>query len=265
MMHTSQYSFLNMQGQWQPLRIALLLVSCILFPATAWPAGSADGSPGPEDKIHISTPAGEILGLRESGVEVFRGVPYAAPPTGMLRWAEPREHPGWESPMEAYEFGPACPQRFNLLFADAGEQSEDCLYLNIWTVDSSAARRPVLVYVHGGAFQYGSGSQRIYDGSYLASRGVVVVTFNYRLGLLGFLAHPQLSAEGNEGSSGNYGLLDQLAVLQWVLDGATSGQAPLEEFEPEQRAELTRLTMAEAAQRTLEVMDAVIAKAEDRA
>lgn len=143
---------------------------------------------------------------------VYKGIPYAAPPVGALRWRPPQPLASWTEPREFVAFGPACPQ------PNADEElSEDCLTLNVWTpARVSEAKRPVMVFIHGGAFAMGSGSTRLYDGGPLAEQGVVLVTLNYRLGALGFLAHPLLSAESAAGVSGNYGLLDQQAALAWV-------------------------------------------------
>lgn len=143
---------------------------------------------------------------------IYRGIPYAAPPVKDLRWRPPQPALPWTRPRSCESFGPVCPQ-----MNCQEEMHEDCLYLNIWTPDQSpGAKLPVMVWIHGGAFITGSGSDEIYDGAALAQQGVVVVTFNYRLGVLGFLAHPALSAESPDNISGNYGLLDQVAALQWV-------------------------------------------------
>jgi para-nitrobenzyl esterase len=143
---------------------------------------------------------------------VYKGIPYAAPPVGTLRWRPPQPVAPWTEPRRFDAFGPACPQPE----AD-GETSEDCLTLNVWTPARTAdAKFPVMVFIHGGSFLTGSGSLPVYDGAPLAEAGVVVVTLNYRLGVLGFLAHPQLSAQSPQGVSGNYGLLDQQAALAWV-------------------------------------------------
>ncbi len=143
---------------------------------------------------------------------IYRGIPYAAPPLENLRWSPPRPATLWTEPRRCDTFGPACSQ----LNSDEA-MSEDCLYLNVWTPTQKAdPKLPVMVWIHGGAFVSGSGSDEIYDGRALSKYGVVVVTLNYRLGALGFLAHPSLSAESLENISGNYGLLDQVAALQWV-------------------------------------------------
>ena len=152
--------------------------------------------------------------VRGSGVPVvsFKGVPYAAPPVGRLRWRPPEEPASWDGIRDATDFGPECPQ-----LRPNGPTSEDCLSLNVWTPARSASDRlPVMVWIHGGGFFGGAGSRAAYDGERLARRGVVVVTLNYRVGALGFLAHPALSKESAHAVSGNYGLLDQIAALRWV-------------------------------------------------
>ncbi|MEZ5338466.1 MAG: carboxylesterase family protein [bacterium] len=192
----------------------------VLFSLTLLSISAAQA--GQETEPLVSTASGTLQGFMSGDVEVFLGVPFAQPPVGELRWREPQPLKSWEGIRTALEYGPACPQPANLLFADAGESSEDCLYLNIWTAGHSQRRQPVIVYLHGGAFIYGSGSQQAYDGAALAARGIVVVTLNYRLGALGFLAHPELSAQSPTHTSGNYGLLDQLAALRWVRDNISA-------------------------------------------
>lgn len=163
--------------------------------------------------------SGPISGTHRDGVWQYLGIPYAAPPVGEMRWREPQPVQAWEEVRPCNVYGPSCPQidddwRGQLA---AGKMSEDCLYLNVWTpAESPAERLPVMVWIHGGAFKSGSGSLPLYDGHNLAARGVVVVTINYRLGPFGFLAHPLLTEESPHGTSGNYGLLDQIAALQWV-------------------------------------------------
>lgn len=166
--------------------------------------------------------SGSISGLQEDGIWTYLGIPYAAPPVGELRWKEPQPVQAWEDVRPCTEYGPSCPQppwtyEFSQAEMAVGEQSEDCLYLNVWTpVQSPDERLPVMLWIHGGAFLLGSGSQTLYNGHNLAEKDVVVVTINYRLNTLGFMAHPMLSEESPNGVSGNYGLLDQIAALQWV-------------------------------------------------
>ncbi|MGH8674856.1 MAG: carboxylesterase/lipase family protein, partial [Burkholderiales bacterium] len=170
----------------------------------------------------VATKYGELLGERGRGVLVFRGIPYARPPVGALRYRPPQRLDPWTGVRDARAFGPAAPQYAGALASAlrflVGRTSEDCLYLNVWTPAADSGRRPVLVWIHGGAFIIGAGSQSLYDGSVLARRGdVVVVTINYRLGALGFLRLRELS-EGRIPATGNEGLLDQIAALEWVRD-----------------------------------------------
>jgi para-nitrobenzyl esterase len=180
----------------------------------------------------VKTSVGTISGVATGDGQVmsFKGIPYAAPPVGDLRWRAPRPAPRWKGVLNADRFGASCMQGPNNEFLPWTKEfmyvtpaSEDCLFLNIWTPKTaSAARLPVLVFIHGGAFTSGSGDVPVYDGEALARTGMVIVSINYRLGVLGFLAHPTLSSEPQHGattlhhSSGNYGLLDQIAALEWV-------------------------------------------------
>jgi para-nitrobenzyl esterase len=152
------------------------------------------------------------------GVRVFKGVPYAAAPVGPLRWREPQPAAQWQGVREADHFAPACMQAPRPGSREGlAPMSEDCLYLNVWTAAKSAGDRlPVMVYIHGGGLRNGASSEHELDGSNLAKKGVVVVTINYRLGAFGYLAHPELTRESAHHSSGNYGLLDQIAALRWV-------------------------------------------------
>jgi para-nitrobenzyl esterase len=161
---------------------------------------------------------GPIEGTREGNLTVYRGVPYARPPVGKLRWRPPMSPSPWQGLLRANAFRPACPQNGPVVPGmEIQPISEDCLYLNIWTPDSRpSAKLPVMVWLYGGNNTNGSGSARLYWGDRLANRGVLVVTFNYRLGALGLLAHPDLSKESSHGVSGNYLLLDQIALLHWV-------------------------------------------------
>jgi len=155
-----------------------------------------------------------------TGILVFRGIPYAAPPVGTLRWRPPRPAARWDGVRSARELAHNCMQGqpFGDINPFAAGVSEDCLYLNVWTssLDTRAPRRPVMVWIHGGGFFAGFGGEERHNGARLARKGAVVVTLNYRLGPLGFLAHPALAAESPRHATGNYGLLDQIAALQWV-------------------------------------------------
>jgi para-nitrobenzyl esterase len=174
----------------------------------------------------VHTENGFVAGIQCEGgdVIVFKGIPYAAPPVGDLRWRAPQPPLKWQGVRKAGEFCPACMQvqtgarnPWTEEFLSHDSLSEDCLFLNIWTpAKSGTDRLPVLVYIHGGAYTEGSGSVKVYDGEALAKKGIVVITINYRLGVLGFLAHPELSAENEDSVSGNYGLLDQIAALKWI-------------------------------------------------
>jgi len=145
-------------------------------------------------------------------VTVYKGIPYAAPPVGNQRWRAPQPAKHWGGVKAAQTFGPQCVCR-NLGSAPIAGVSEDCLYLNVWAPARARAERlPVLVWIHGGGFQAGSGSEPSVDGTMFAKQRVVVVTFNYRVGVFGFLAHPELTKESESGASGNYGLLDQMAA-----------------------------------------------------
>jgi para-nitrobenzyl esterase len=171
----------------------------------------------------IESTAGRLRGVVEpDGIRVFRGVPFARPPMGPLRFAPPQPAVPWAGVRSAETFGPVSWQSsIGLGFMGAGQQpqSEDCLYLNVWTPGLDG-RRPVMVWIHGGAFVLGAGSEPLYDGQRLAARGdVVVVTVNYRLGALGYLSHPALRDHAT-GATGNWGLLDQVAALRWVRDNA---------------------------------------------
>src|SRR4029453_9723585 len=166
-----------------------------------------------------------VSGTNES-IAVFKGIPFAAPPVGPARWRAPEPAPGWSGVRKADAFSPSCIQTivterkpWTYEFMTHGDISEDCLYLNVWTpATSTTARRPVFVYIYGGGNVEGSVPVPAYDGEGLASKGLVVVTFNYRVGVLGFFTHPELSKESPYHASGNYGLLDQIAAVKWVHD-----------------------------------------------
>jgi len=155
----------------------------------------------------------------DPSVRVFKGVPFAAPPVGDARWKEPQPVAAWAGVRKADEWGTRCMQgpTFGPLHTRDKQMGEDCLYLNVWTTAKSAkARQPVLLMFHGGGFAAGSASEPRTDGEWFAKQGIVVVEPNYRLGVFGFLAHPELTRESNGHGSGNYGMLDQVAALQWV-------------------------------------------------
>jgi para-nitrobenzyl esterase len=158
---------------------------------------------------------GMLQGAYENGLTVYKGVPFAEPPVGKLRWHAPEPPVKWEGVKQAAEFAPAPMQGGN----PSSGKSEDCLYLNIWTPAKSAKEQiPVFVWIYGGGFSFGSATEPIYNGEALAKKGVVFVSIAYRVGQLGFLAHPGLSAESPDKVSGNYGLLDMIAGLQWIQD-----------------------------------------------
>ena len=168
----------------------------------------------------IRVEGGLISGSTADGVRSYKGIPFAAPPVGELRWKPPQPVVAWAGVRECTEFGPQCPQapypQGSLFYSPPQRQSEDCLYLNVWTAAKAGEKRPVMIWIHGGALTRGSGSTRTYDGTAFAKKGVVLVTINYRLGPLGYLAHSELTAESPQRSSGNYGMLDQIAALKWV-------------------------------------------------
>ena len=164
-------------------------------------------------------PAGRLRGEAIDGLHIFRGVPYARAPVGWRRWRAPEAMPTWRGVREATQFGAACYQPVaragGIYGGERPRMSEDCLFLNIWA-PADARNAPVLVWIHGGSLTTGAGSEPLYDGARLAQHGIIVVSINYRLGALGYLAHPDLSAETREGVSGNYGLLDQIEALRWI-------------------------------------------------
>ncbi len=167
------------------------------------------------------TANGVVEGVYNSGISEFKGIPFGAPPLGDLRWREPQPVESWDGVRRTNGFGPRCMQFpiFGDMNFRSDEMSEDCLYLNVWTPDASEdAMLPVLVYFFGGGFVAGDGSEPRYDGESMARRGIVAVTVSYRLGVFGFFAHEELSAESGYGGSGNYGLLDQVAALRWVRE-----------------------------------------------
>ena len=190
------------------LRAISLLALLVALPMACWAQAPL-----------ATTAGGPVEGSNINGIDVFRGIPFAAPPLGALRWRAPQPGEKWTAVRPAIAAGPSCIQQPGVSLengGDPGRLDEDCLYLNVFSPRvERAARRPVLVWIHGGALVFGSGGLPIYDGSALASRDVVVVTINYRLGALGFFAHPALDRE-TPGGPVNFGLLDQIAALRWV-------------------------------------------------
>jgi para-nitrobenzyl esterase len=167
----------------------------------------------------VKTANGLLEGTTQKGLRIFQGIPFAAPPVGELRWKAPQPAPNWNGVKHVHGFGAQCMQRrvFNDMVFRAAGMSEDCLYLNVWTPAKSASERlPVLVYFYGGGFIAGDGSEPRYDGAAMARRGIVALTVNYRLGVFGFFAHPELTKESPQRASGNQGFLDQVAALRWV-------------------------------------------------
>lgn len=214
-------------------RTAALLLAGVAG-AVANVAVAADALPEP-----VRSASGYFTGTASGleGVRAFKGIPFAAPPVGTLRWQPAQPAARWQGVRAADRFGAACiqphqpartPNNRSVDLPDSPAMSEDCLFLNVWTPATTArAKLPVMVWIHGGAFTEGAGSTPLYDGSVLASKGVIVVTFNYRLGAFGFLAHPELTSESPHHASGNYALTDVLAALRWVRNNiATFGGDP---------------------------------------
>jgi para-nitrobenzyl esterase len=198
--------------------LAALAALCLAFPAAA------------QEAPVVRAPAGSVRGEAVGDLHIFRGIPYARPPVGQLRWQPPLQLSRWRGTRDATQFGPDCTQpqsrSGSIYAAERPSMSEDCLTLNIWA-PADAENAPVMVWIHGGSLTTGAGSDGITDGAAMARRGIVVVSINYRLGVLGYLAHPALSAESRRNISGNYGLLDQIAALEWVKRniGAFGGDA----------------------------------------
>ena len=186
--------------------ILALFINCLMLAAQTAP--------------QAKTQQGVVEGLTlPSGIKTYRGIPFAQPPVGTLRWREPQAPEKWSGVRKATEFGPNAMQKnvFGDMSFRAPKMSEDCLYLNVWTpAKKSSEKLPVLVYFYGGGFVAGDGSENRYDGESLAKKGIVTVTLNYRLGIFGFFSHPELTKESPNHASGNYGLLDQNAALLWV-------------------------------------------------
>ncbi len=191
------------------LLLALALPACSSTPDAT--------SPPPDGPVDITTDKGPVHGSLGDGARAFLGIPYAAPPVGPLRFLPPTEAPAWTTPRDGAQFGPKCPQLGVDGKSLAPETSEDCLYLNVWTPRADVKDAPVFVWIHGGGFTIGSGSNPLYNGESLAREtGAIIVTINYRLGPLGFLSHTAFAAEEGVATSPSPGLLDQQAALKWV-------------------------------------------------
>lgn len=194
------------------VRRASLLLIAVTLPLFA---ATTQGS----DTVRVD--GGQVAGATVEGVRVFKGIPFAAPPVGEWRWKPPQPVVPWNGVRQAVAFSPECaqtPYPAGSVYSrpTPAPMSEDCLYLNVWTTATANEKQPVMVWIHGGAWTRGAASLPTYDGAALAQMGVVFVSVNYRLGPLGFLAHPALSAESPQHASGNYGILDNVAALQWV-------------------------------------------------
>lgn len=204
-------------------RFTLASVLCLALAVSAAPAALAKST-----HPIVDTHNGKLAGVTDTATHIssFKGIPYAAPPVGSLRWRPPIPPASWKGVRNATQFGASCMQRLHGTFGPwtpeflvQNKVSEDCLYLNVWTPRlARTASLPVIVYIPGGGFVEGSGEVPIYNGAHLASTGLVIVTINYRLGAFGFLAYPGLTAESPHHSSGNYGILDQIAALRWVKE-----------------------------------------------
>ena len=203
----------------EPERLTLICLIGLLWLSSGvgFMAESVTGVPQNAPVVH--TQSGDVQGTTDHGVIAYKGIPYAGPPVGAMRWREPQPVAAWPGVKAGDAYGNACIQTPGLSEANGGypgKIAEDCLYLNVWTPKAdSAARLPVMVWIHGGAYIFGSGSLPIYNGAPLAKKGAVIVTINYRLGQLGFFAHAALEKE-TPGGPANFALLDQIAALQWV-------------------------------------------------
>ncbi|MEM7655701.1 MAG: carboxylesterase family protein [Bacteroidota bacterium] len=204
------------------MRLFSICFACLISMSVSISAQQLDAFP-----VQTQLTSGTIEGLYDTkaGIQRYLGIPYAQPPVGELRWKAPQPLAPWQGVKETHTFGPRAIQKplfGDMEFRSAG-LSEDCLYLNVWTpAKQNTKDLPVLVYFYGGGFAAGDGSEPRYDGASMAQQGMVAITVNYRLNLFGFLAHPELSQESKYGGSGNYGLLDQQAALQWVQDNVAA-------------------------------------------
>jgi Carboxylesterase type B len=192
------------------IALPLMLAAVALFVQSCAPKAQ-------EVTLQVKTAAGVVEGFDQDGVKTFLGIPFAASPVGDLRWKAPQPVEAWEGVREAKAFGddPMQPIVYADMIFRGPQRSEDCLYLNVWTTaGTDADKLPVLIYFNGGGLMAGSGSEPRYDGASISREGVIGVTANYREGIFGFFAHPELSAESPYGGSGNYGFLDQVAAIK---------------------------------------------------
>lgn len=208
------------------MKLSLVFLSLVISLTCYVQKGFSQNSFDRQDgKVIIQTDKGKVSGIANNDLQVFKGIPFAAPPIGDLRWKAPQPVAAWQGVKECAAFGPSPMQREPAAFSMWSMEflipkapiSEDCLYLNVWTgAKSPNSKLPVLVWIYGGGFNSGGAGVPIYDGEAMAKKGIVFVSINYRVGVFGFFAHPELTKEAPYHASGNYGLLDQVAALQWV-------------------------------------------------
>ncbi|MBA4800509.1 MAG: carboxylesterase family protein [Euryhalocaulis sp.] len=214
----------GLPGLTRVFRAVRAICRVLVLPALAACAAGA-AAEAPAANPIVATAQGRVEGVQKDGLTVFKNIPYAAAPVGPLRWRAPQAAPSWEGVRDASAFGPSCIQPAipptSIYYDPPQSASEDCLSLNVWAPED-AENAPVIVWIHGGSLRIGGAAEPLYDGAELASRGIVLVSINYRLGVLGWLAHPGLSAESPNAASGNYGLLDQIAALRWVQENAAA-------------------------------------------
>jgi para-nitrobenzyl esterase len=204
------------------MRFAIVLLA---LAATLGQSGNDAAVAQSDQFLFVTTQEGQAFGVVQAGVASFKGLPYASPPIGSLRWRAPQPAPLRPEILTADQYGPACLQPPIPGEPERDRVSEDCLTVNVFRPFDVSSRLPVMVWIHGGSFVTGAGGDPLYDGSRLAQEGVIVVTFNYRLGPLGWFAHPALAQDGSDGAIANYGMMDQIAALRWVRDniGAFEG------------------------------------------
>jgi para-nitrobenzyl esterase len=204
------------------MRFAIVLLA---LAATLGQSGNDAAVAQSEQFLFVTTQEGQTFGVVQAGVASFKGLPYASPPIGSLRWRAPQPPPVRAEILSADQYGPACLQPPIPGEPERDRMSEDCLTVNVFRPFEVNSRLPVMVWIHGGSFVTGAGGDPLYDGSRLAQEGAIVVTFNYRLGALGWFAHPALAQDGSDGAIANYGMMDQIAALRWVRDniGAFGG------------------------------------------